>query len=53
MRWFDDLAVLVTYRRKDPLYAVNLTDTAHPRLLGKARRPRLLLLPAPAREPGG
>lgn len=35
VRWFDDLAVLVTYRRKDPLYAVNLTDTAHPRLLGK------------------
>lgn len=39
VRWFDDLAVLVTYRKVDPLYAVNLTDTAHPRLIGKLKVP--------------
>lgn len=39
VRWFDDLAVLVTFRRVDPLYAVDLTDTAHPRLLGKLKVP--------------
>lgn len=39
VRWFDDLAVLVTFRRVDPLYAVDLTDTAEPRLLGKLKVP--------------
>lgn len=39
VRWFDDLAVLVTFRRVDPLYAVDLTDTARPRLLGKLKVP--------------
>lgn len=39
VRWFDDLAVLVIYRKVDPLYAVNLTDTAHPRLIGKLKVP--------------
>ncbi|MEV5003549.1 beta-propeller domain-containing protein [Nocardioides sp. LML1-1-1.1] len=39
VRWFDDLAVLVTFRKVDPLYAVNLTDTAHPRLIGKLKVP--------------
>lgn len=39
MRWFDDLAVMVTFRRVDPLYAVDLTDTARPRLLGKLKIP--------------
>ncbi|HWI43617.1 MAG TPA: beta-propeller domain-containing protein [Nocardioides sp.] len=39
VRWFDDLAVVVTFRQVDPLYAVDLTDTAHPRLLGKLEVP--------------
>lgn len=39
VRWFDDLAVVVTFREVDPLYAVDLSDTAHPRLLGKLKVP--------------
>jgi len=39
VRWFDDLAVLVTFRRVDPMYAIDLTDTAKPKLLGKLKVP--------------
>ncbi|WP_436698817.1 beta-propeller domain-containing protein [Nocardioides sp. BYT-33-1] len=39
VRWFDDLAILVTFRRIDPLYAVDLTDTAAPRLLSELKIP--------------
>ncbi|GAB4009796.1 beta-propeller domain-containing protein [Nocardioides ultimimeridianus] len=39
MRWFDDLAILVTYRQVDPMYAVDLSHPAHPALLGKLRLP--------------
>ncbi|WGY02821.1 beta-propeller domain-containing protein [Nocardioides sp. QY071] len=39
VRWFDDLAIVVTFRRRDPLYAVDLTDTAAPRLLGALKIP--------------
>lgn len=39
MRWFDDLAIMVTFRQVDPLYAVDLTDTAKPKLLGKLKIP--------------
>ncbi len=39
VRWFDDLAVLVTFRQTDPLYAVDLTDPAAPRLLGELKIP--------------
>lgn len=39
VRWFDGLAILVTFRQVDPLYAVDLTDTAHPRLLSKLKIP--------------
>lgn len=39
VRWFDDLAILVTFRQVDPLYAVDLTDTSAPRLLGKLKVP--------------
>lgn len=39
VRWFDDLAILVTFRQVDPLYAVDLSDTAHPRLLSKLKIP--------------
>jgi hypothetical protein len=39
VRWFDDLAILVTFRRVDPLYAVDLTDDAVPTLLGELKIP--------------
>ena len=26
VRWFDDFAVLVTFRQMDPLYTIDLTD---------------------------
>ncbi len=39
VRWFDDLAVLVTFRQVDPLYAIDLTDPAHPRKLGALKIP--------------
>ncbi len=39
VRWFDDLAVLVTFRQTDPLYAVDLTDPARPRALGELKIP--------------
>jgi hypothetical protein len=34
VRWFDNLAVVVTFRQMDPLYTVDLSDPAHPRLMG-------------------
>ncbi len=39
MRWFDDLAIMVTFRQVDPLYAIDLTDPATPTLLGKLKIP--------------
>jgi hypothetical protein len=39
VRWFDGLAILVTYRQTDPMYAVDLTDPTHPRLLGALELP--------------
>ncbi len=39
VRWFDDLAVLVTFRQIDPLYTVDLTDPARPRELGALKIP--------------
>jgi hypothetical protein len=39
VRWFDTLAIVVTYRQVDPLYAVDLTDVDHPRLLGSLKIP--------------
>ena len=39
MRWFDDLAIVVTFRQVDPLYAVDLTDPDRPRLLGELKIP--------------
>ncbi len=39
VRWFDGLAIVVTFRQVDPLYAVDLTDPASPRLLGKLKIP--------------
>jgi hypothetical protein len=31
VRWFDDLAFVVTFRQTDPLYAIDLSDPAAPR----------------------
>ncbi|WP_107770952.1 beta-propeller domain-containing protein [Nocardioides sediminis] len=39
VRWFDDLALVVTFRRVDPLYAVDLTDPTAPRLVGELKIP--------------
>ncbi|MDP3890019.1 beta-propeller domain-containing protein [Nocardioides sp.] len=39
MRWFDELAVMVTFRQIDPLYAIDLTDPAAPRTLGELKIP--------------
>ena len=49
MRWFDDLAIMVTFRQVDPLYAVDLTDPDVPGAAGRAQDPRLLRVPPPAR----
>ena len=38
-RWFDDLAILSTARHTDPLLSVDLTDPAHPKLLGALHIP--------------
>jgi uncharacterized secreted protein with C-terminal beta-propeller domain len=39
VRWFDDLAVVVTFRQTDPLHTVDLSDADHPRRLGELRIP--------------
>ncbi len=39
VRWFDDLAVVVTFRQIDPLYTVDLGDPTSPRLLGELKIP--------------
>lgn len=39
VRWFDGLAILVTFRQVDPLYAVDLTDVSRPTLISKLKIP--------------
>lgn len=39
VRWFDGLAIVVTFRQVDPLYAIDLTDQDDPKLLGKLKIP--------------
>ena len=39
VRWFGDIAVVVTFRQVDPLYTVDLSDPAAPRVLGKLKIP--------------
>lgn len=39
VRWFDNLAVLVTFRQMDPLYTIDLSDPAHPREIGQLKIP--------------
>lgn len=37
VRWYDDLAVVVTFRQTDPLYTVDLSDPRRPRTLGELK----------------
>ncbi len=39
VRWFDTLAIVVTFRQVDPLYAVDLTDPDQPVLMGSLKIP--------------
>ena len=39
VRYFGDLATVVTFRQTDPLYVLDLADTAAPRLLGELKVP--------------
>ena len=39
VRWFGDLAVLVTFRQTDPLYTIDLGDPTRPRRLGALKIP--------------
>ncbi|HET7690126.1 MAG TPA: beta-propeller domain-containing protein [Nocardioidaceae bacterium] len=39
VRWFEDFAVVVTFRQVDPLYTVDLTDPSRPRVLGELKIP--------------
>ena len=39
VRWFDDMAVVVTFRQIDPLYTIDLRDPARPRRLGELKIP--------------
>ncbi|GAB2970513.1 beta-propeller domain-containing protein [Nocardioides montaniterrae] len=38
-RWFDNLAILVTYRNTDPMFAIDLTKPSRPRLIAKVKLP--------------
>lgn len=39
VRWFDDLAIVVTFQQTDPLYVIDLSDDRHPRLAGELKIP--------------
>jgi hypothetical protein len=39
VRWFGDLATVVTFRQTDPLYVLDVGDPARPRLLGELKVP--------------
>ncbi len=39
VRWFDDLAIVVTFRQVDPLYTIDLSDPDRPRKLGALKIP--------------
>lgn len=39
VRWFDDLAVVTTFRQIDPVYTVDLSDPDRPRRLGELEIP--------------
>lgn len=37
VRWFGDLAVVVTFRQTDPLYTLDLSDPANPQVTGELK----------------
>lgn len=39
VRWFDDLAIVVTFRQTDPLYAIDLSNPDDPQLMGELKIP--------------
>jgi uncharacterized secreted protein with C-terminal beta-propeller domain len=39
VRWFGDIAVVVTFRTMDPLYTLDLSDPTNPRVLGELKIP--------------
>lgn len=39
VRWFDDLAIVVTFEQTDPLYTIDLSDPAAPAVLGELKIP--------------
>ncbi len=39
VRWFGDLAIVVTFRQTDPLYTVDLSDPDRPRVVGALEIP--------------
>jgi hypothetical protein len=39
VRWFDDVALLVTFRQVDPFYVVDVADPTSPRVLGELHLP--------------
>jgi len=39
VRWFGDLAVVVTFRQTDPLYTVDLSDPTAPAVMGELKIP--------------
>ena len=39
VRWFGDLALVVTFRQVDPLYTVDLADPADPQVVGELKIP--------------
>jgi uncharacterized secreted protein with C-terminal beta-propeller domain len=39
VRWFGDVATVVTFRQTDPLYTVDLADPANPQVLGELKVP--------------
>ena len=39
VRWFGDLAIVVTFRQVDPLYTIDLSDPTQPEVLGELKIP--------------
>ncbi|HSJ19533.1 MAG TPA: beta-propeller domain-containing protein [Nocardioidaceae bacterium] len=39
VRWFDEVAVVVTFRQVDPLYTLDLSDPGRPRVVGELKIP--------------
>jgi hypothetical protein len=39
VRWFDALAIVVTFRQTDPLYAIDLSEPDRPKVMGKLKIP--------------